>query len=303
MDKTALAVEAAHRMAERYSDGQLYLDLHGYTEGAEPTEPAEALDHLLAGIGVPGPQIPASTDGRAALYRTRLAGQQTLILLDNAASESQVAPLLPGAPGCLVLVTSRRQLAGPDNTRRLSLDTLAVSDAVTLFVSGTGVDERLREHSPDLLVELVQLCGRLPLAIRIAAARLRSHPTWTLGHLVKRLRDQRYRLAELKAGQRSISAALDLSYQRLSPEQQYAYQLLGQHAGPDIDEHYTAALLDSTPISATRILDQLMDASLLLEPAAGRYQFHDLTRAHAAYTAARGQTGSAGHAVPKPPAC
>jgi hypothetical protein len=220
--KTALALEAAHRIADRYSDGQLYLDLHGYTEGAEPIEPAEALDHLLRGIGVPGPQIPASTDGRAALYRTRLASQQMLILLDNAASESQVAPLLPGESGCLVLATSRRQLAGLDNTRRLSLDTLAVPDAVTLFVRSTGMDERLREHSPDLLGELVELCGRLPLAIRIAAARLRSHPTWTLSHLVERLRDRRYRLAELEAGQRSVSAALDLSYQRLSPELQYA---------------------------------------------------------------------------------
>ncbi|MFC7534576.1 BTAD domain-containing putative transcriptional regulator [Actinoplanes sp. GCM10030250] len=283
--KTALAIEAAHRIAGRYPDGQLHLDLRGYTEGAEPMEPAEALDHLLRGIGVPEPQIPAGTDGRAALYRTRLAGRRVLIVLDNAAGESQVAPLLPGAPGCLVLVTSRHQLAGLDNTRQLSLDTLAVSDAVTLFVRSAGVD--LRGHDPALLAELAELCGRLPLAIRIAASRLRSHPTWSPAHLAERLRDQRYRLAELEAGQRSVTASLDLSYQRLNPEQQHAYQVLGRHPGPDIDEHATATLLDATPVSATQILNQLLDMNLLREPAAGRYQFHDLTRAHAAYTAAR----------------
>ncbi|MFD0525782.1 hypothetical protein [Paractinoplanes durhamensis] len=129
------------------------------------------------------------------------------------------------------------------------------------------------------------------LAIRIAAARLRSHPTWTPGHLVERLRDRRHRLAELEAGQRSVAAALDLSYRRLSPRQQHAYQRLGLHSGPDIDERSTAALLDSSPIAATQILDQLLDANLLLEPAAGRYRFHDLTRAHAAHTAARDRTG------------
>jgi DNA-binding SARP family transcriptional activator len=288
--KTALAVEAAHRIAARYRDGQLYLDLRGYTEDAEPLEPAEALDHLLRGLGVPPAQIPAGADGRAGLYRTRLAGRRMLILLDNAASESQVASLMPGAPGCFVIATSRHQLAGLDHARRLSLDTLARSDAVTLFVRCAGVGERF--CSPELLAELVELCGGLPLAIRIAAARLKSHPTWTLTHLVERLRDRKHRLAELAAGQRSVAASFDLSYRRLNPEQQNAYQLLGQHPGPDIDEHATAALLDSTPISATRILGQLMDANLLLEPAAGRYRFHDLTRAHAADTAQRDRRAS-----------
>jgi hypothetical protein len=198
-----------------------------------------------------------------------------------------VAPLLPGAPGCLVLVTSRSRLAGLDNTRRLSLDTLTVPDAVTLFVQIASEDENLRDQPADLVAELVELCGRLPLAIRIASARLRSHPSWTLSHLVERLRDPRHRLDELAAGHRSVTAALDRSYQRLSPEQQHAYLLLGLHPGPDIDEYATAALLDSTPVRATRILDQLLDAHLLLEPAAGRYRLPDLTRAHAAHTATR----------------
>ena len=287
--KTALALEAAHRLADRYPDGQLYLDLHGYTEGREPIAPAEALDHLLRGIGVPGPQIPAGTDGRAALYRTRLARRQMLILLDNAADERQVAPLLPGEPGCLVLTTSRRQLAGLDSTRRLSLGPLAVPEAVTLFVRSAGIDERLGESSSDLVSELVELCGRLPLAIRIAATRLRSHPTWTLSHLVERLRDRRHRLAELEAGQLSVSAALDLSFHRLGPELQSAYQRLGLHPGSHFDEHSTAVLLDSTPTGAIQVLDQLMDANLLLESTAGHYRFHDLTQAHAADTATRGR--------------
>jgi tetratricopeptide (TPR) repeat protein/DNA-binding SARP family transcriptional activator len=291
--KTALAVHAAHRIADRYPDGQLFMDLRGHTQAMAPIEPAEALDHALRALGVPGPQIPASLDQRAALYRTRLADQRMLILLDNAAAESQVAPLLPGAPGCLVLVTSRRRLAGLDHTHTLSLDTLPVPDAVGLFVHTAG-EGRLSDQPPELLAELADLCGRLPLAIRIAAARLRSHPTWQLSHLVERLREQQHRLGELAAGQRSVTAALDLSYQQLSPDQQRTYRLLALHPGTDIDPYATAALLDSTRAHAARMLDQLHDAHLLLEPVAGRYRFHDLIRGHAAHTAAGDRSEPAG---------
>jgi tetratricopeptide (TPR) repeat protein len=293
--KTALAVHAARKIADRYPDGQLFIDLHGHTQGMEPIEPGEALDHLLRALGVPGTHIPASLDERAALYRTRLADQQVLIVLDNAAAETQVQPLLPGSPGCLVLVTSRRRLAGLDHARTLSLETLPAPDAVTLLIHTAGED-RLAGQQPELLAELVELCGRLPLAIRIAAARLRSHPAWDLAHLVERLRDQRRRLIELEAGQRSPTAALDLSYQHLSLDQQRTYRLLGLHPGPDIDSYATAALLDSTLLHAGRMLDQLFDAHLLLEPVAGRYRFHDLTRAHGAHTAARDQTQPTGRA-------
>jgi tetratricopeptide (TPR) repeat protein len=140
------------------------------------------------------------------------------------------------------------------------------------------------------VAELVEVCGRLPLAIRIAAARLRSHPAWDLLHLVQRLRDQQHRLGELEAGQRSVTATLDVSYQHLSADLQRTYRLLGLHPGPDIEVYATAALLDSTVIHAARQLDQLLDANLLSEPAAGRYRFHDLVRAHATHTAARDQT-------------
>jgi DNA-binding SARP family transcriptional activator/tetratricopeptide (TPR) repeat protein len=294
--KTALAVHIAHRIADRYPDGQLFIDLHGFTQGMGPVEPGDALDHMLRSLGVAGTQIPPGIEQRAALYRTRLAGRRMLIVLDNAATEAQVAPLLPGAAGCLVLVTSRRRLAGLDHTHTLSLDTLPVADAVRLFTHTAG-ESRLGDQPPDLLAEMVELCGRLPLAIRIAAARLRSHPTWDLSHLVQRLRDQQHRLVELEAGQRSVTAALDLSYQHLSADQQQTYGLLGLHPGPDIEPYAAAALIGATPAEAGRLLDQLLEANLLLEPVPGRYRFHDLTRAHAAHTATRDETQEGGRAA------
>jgi DNA-binding SARP family transcriptional activator/tetratricopeptide (TPR) repeat protein len=287
--KTALAVHAAHRIGVGYPDGQLFIDLHGYTEGVGPVEPGEALDRMLRVLGIPGPQIPSGLDDRAALYRTRLADRQMLIVLDNAATETQVTPLLPGVPGCLVLVTSRRRLAGLDHVRALSLDVLPVPDAVRLFTHTVGA-ERLHGQPHELLVELVALCGRLPLAIRIAAARMRSRRTWQLTDLLDRLRDRQNRLSELEVGQRSVTAALDLSYQDLSGAEQRTYRVLGLHPGADIDAYAAAALLHCTFKQAQRTLDGLLDAHLLQEPVAGRYRFHDLIRAHAAETAARDES-------------
>jgi tetratricopeptide (TPR) repeat protein/DNA-binding SARP family transcriptional activator len=294
--KTALAVQAAHQMADRYPDGQLFLDLHGYTHNVAPIEPGEALDRMLRSLGVPGEGIPAGLDERAGLYRSRLAEQRMLIVLDNAATESQVTPLLPGAPGCVVLVTSRRRLAGLDHTHTLSLDTLPSADAIALLRQTAG-EAWLAGQPPELSAELVELCGQLPLAIRIAAARLRSHPTWNLAHLTQRLRDQQHRLIELAAGQRSVTAALDLSYQDLGGGLQRAYRLLGLHPGPDIDAYAAAALVDATLPEAGQLLEQLLEAHLLQEPSPGRYRFHDLTRAHAAHTATRDETEQDGHAA------
>jgi tetratricopeptide (TPR) repeat protein len=294
--KTALAIQAARQMVDRYPDGQLFLDLHGYTHGVAPVEPGDALDWLLRSLGVPGERIPADLDQRAGLYRSRLADQRMLIVLDNAATEEQVTPLLPGAPGCVVLLTSRRRLVGLDHTHTLSLDTLPHADAVALFQRSVS-ESRLAGQPPDLVTELVELCGRLPLAIRIAAARLRSHPAWDLAHLVRRLRDQQHRLVELGAGQRSMTAALDLSYQDLGADLQRTYRLLGLHLGEDIDLYAAAALLDCTMPEAGQALEQLLEAHLLQEPVPGRYRFHDLTRAHAAHTAARDETDDGGRAA------
>jgi DNA-binding SARP family transcriptional activator/tetratricopeptide (TPR) repeat protein/DNA-binding XRE family transcriptional regulator len=287
--KTALAVQAAHQIADRYPDGQLFIDLHGYTHGVAPIGPGEALESMLRSLGVPGERIPAELDERAGLYRSRLADQRMLIVLDNAATETQVTPLLPGAPGCLVLVTSRRRLAGLDHTHTLSLDTLPPADAVALLRNTAG-DSRLAGQPPELVAELIELCGRLPLAIRIAAARLRSHPAWDLAHLVRRLRDRQHRLAELAAGQRSVTAALDLSYQDLSTDLKRPYRRLGLHPGAEIEPYAAAALLDVTLTEAGQLLEQLHEAHLLQEPLPGRYRFHDLTRAHAAHTATRDET-------------
>ncbi|MHA6619805.1 ATP-binding protein [Pseudonocardia sp. DLS-67] len=272
--KTALAVQAAHRVASRYPDEQIYLDLHGYAQGGRPVEPGEALDRLLRSLGVPAEQVPADPDDRAALYRSRLADHRALILLDNAATEEQVAPLLPGTPGCLVLVTSRRLLTGLDHSHALSLDLLPLPDAVTLFARAAG-ELRVREEPPAALAELVELCGRLPLAVRVAAARLRSRPSWTVAHLIDRLR-----LSEFEAGERSVTAALDLSYRQLSAEQQRAYRLLGLHPGVDLTAHAAAALLGVTRQKAERLIDHLLVTHLLQEPAPGRFRFHDLVRAH-----------------------
>ncbi|MEZ0074663.1 BTAD domain-containing putative transcriptional regulator [Planotetraspora sp. GP83] len=283
--KTTLAVHAAHRLADRFADGQLFVDLHGFTQGVSPVDPVDALDQMLRALGVPGEQIPHELDARAALYRTRLAGRRVLILLDNAAEEAQVKPLLPGAPGSLVLITSRRRLTGLEDVRPLSLDVLPRADALDLF-SRTAGEQRLAGQPPGLLSEIVELCGRLPLAIRIAGARLRARPGWTLAHLAHRLRDHRHRLGELEVGRLSVTATMDLSYHHLSPERQDMYRLLGLHPGSDFERYAAAALAGTTLQHASRLLDDLVDAHLLQEPVPGRYRFHDLLRTHATATLA-----------------
>ncbi len=216
-----------------------------------------------------------------------------LILLDNTATEAQVQPLLPGSPGCLVLVTSRRRLAALEASHTVSLDTLPHTDAVRLLVHTadrpdvkTGTPES--PESDAELAEVVRLCGRLPLTIRIAAARLKHRRMWTVADLAHRLRGLEMRLAALDDGQRSVHATLHLSYQHLSADTQRLYRLLGLHPGPEIEPYAAAALMDSSsPDEVQRWLDGLVDDHLLTEPAPGRYRFHDLVRAHAAATVAR----------------
>jgi transcriptional regulator with XRE-family HTH domain len=278
--KTALALEAAHRLVGHYPDGQIYIDLHGYARDAHPVEPAEALDRVLWSLGVPDDQIPPDLDDRAALYRSRLAGRRLMVLLDNAPSEAHVAPLVPGTPGCLLLVTSRRRLSGLDHTHAVSLDVLSLRTSVEVLAIAAR-DERLGREQREHLAEVAELCARLPLALRIAAARLRSRPTWTVAHLVERLRDHDNRLAELEAGQRSVTASLDLSYAQLTPDQQQAYARLGLHPGSDFDLETAAALAGASLMTTQQLLDDLLDAHLLQEPVPGRYRFHDLVRSHA----------------------
>lgn len=284
--KTALAVHAAHHLAPSFPDGQLFLDLHGFTDGVQPLDPGTALEAMLRAVGVPGAQIPLSVDERAALYRTHLADKRVLIVLDNAHSESQVRPLLPGTAGCLVLITSRRRLAGLDSAETISLEVLPAPDAAALFVDAAGPD-RIPNGAGNVVAQIVQLCGRLPLAIRIAAARLRHRPSMTVVELAALLRDAQHRLDELHAGERSATAAFQLSYADLTDDLRRFFRLLGLHPGPDFDRYTAAALTNTTLRDAVTSLDRLLDTHLLVQHAPGRYQFHDLLRAFAARCAAR----------------
>jgi DNA-binding SARP family transcriptional activator/Tfp pilus assembly protein PilF len=285
--KTTLAVHVAHRLLPEYPDGQLFLDLHGFTDGVEPVDPAQALGRLLRALGVPGDQIPRDPEDRSAMYRNALAGRRILILLDNAADETQVAPLLPADPGCLVLVTGRRRLTGLDDVRTVSLDVMPPSDGLALFTRVVG-DSRVALETA-AAGDVVQRCGHLPLAIRIAALRLKARPTWTVAHLAERLRDQHGRLIELEAGQRSVTAALRVSYEHLSQTQKGMFRLLGLHPGVDIDTGAAAALADLPVWQTDQLLESLVDLHLLLPAGERRYQFHDLVRQHARSLALAGE--------------
>jgi tetratricopeptide (TPR) repeat protein len=287
--KTALAIHAGHRLVEQFPDGQLFIDLHGYTRDLEPRDPADALAGVLRDLGIPPRQIPADLDALAALYRDRLCGTRTLILLDNAAAEAQVRPLLPGHAGCLVVITSRRRLKGLDDAQPLSLDVLPVPAAISLFraVAGTG---RVPANDP-LLAEIVGLCHHLPLALRIAAALFRNRPAWTMHHLAGKLSASRCDLTPFSDGDRDLQSVFDLSCQALDSDQQQLFRRLGLIPGPDTDLYAAAALLGVGPSTAERLLQDLVDDNLLAEPTPGRYQMHDLIRRHARALAAGDPAG------------
>ena len=277
--KTALAVHVAQKVAEQFTDGQLFLDLQGYDPQSAPMPAISALGSLLRSLGVPAARIPESESDRAALLRDQLAGTRTLLLLDNAADAAQVRPLIPGTPGCLVLVTSRRRLTGLDDADPVNLDTLPETDAVALLhkIAGSG---RVPDRDP-LAVELVRLCGHIPLAIRITAVRLRHRPTLTLDLLVEQLRDEHARLASLSDLDRSLSAAFDTSFAPLTAAEKRLFRLLGAVPGQDFEPYAAANLLDTDRQSAERLLEALLDHNLLIQQTAGRFRFHDLVRAYA----------------------
>ncbi|GLZ79260.1 SARP family transcriptional regulator [Actinorhabdospora filicis] len=281
--KTSFAVHAARRMAGRFPDGQLWVDLDAHTAGREPVEPGAALEVLLRQLGVPSGRVPQDTAGRSALWRAELSGRRILAVLDNAASAAQVRPLLPDGPGSLVLITGRRRLMDLDAAQALSLDPLVPQDAEALF---TGIVGERAAAEPLAVLDVLQLCGFLPLAVRIAAARLHHRPKWTIGQLAARLRDQRRRLSELTAGDRSVAAAFALSYQQLSAAQQRMFRLAGLHPGRDFDATSAAALADLPVEDADVLLEDLLDAHMLMQHEADRYTFHDLLRAHARSSAA-----------------
>lgn len=287
--KTALAVHVSHRMAEAYPDGRLFINLHGHTENRDPLTADEALDLLLREAGVVAEsRIPGEVDGKSALWRSELAGRRVLVLLDNASSPSQIRPLLPGTRECTVLITSRRRLIGLDGVRVVSLDTLPEGEAIALFTRIAGVGG----GDPATIGEVVRMCGLLPLAISIVAARLRSRPSWTVEDLVDRLTDERTRSALLEAEDSGVAAAFSLSYQYLSPVLQRFYRVLGLHPGREIDKHSAAALAAVSSAEAERMLEELCDVHLLNAQRPGCYQFHDLVCEHAAARAAEEETAT-----------
>jgi len=283
--KTAFAVHAAHRLADRFPGGQIFLPLHGHTPGLPPVPPEDALASLLLTAGVLAAQIPASLEARMALWRDRLAERQLLLVLDDAASSEQVLPLLPGSGGSLVLVTSRRHLSALDDATAVSLDTLPPGEAAALLVRLAG-RTGLSPADP-AVAEIVQLCGFLPLAIGMVARQLHHHPAWTAVGRAAELASARDRLELMVTENLSVAAAFNLSYADLTEDQQRLFRRLGLHLGTDIDA-YAAAALDCTELAASRHgLEALYDHYLLTEPARGRYRLHDLIREYARALAAR----------------
>lgn len=276
--KTALALRAGHLLAADFPDGQLFIDLRGYTQGAAPREASEALAIALASLGLSPEQIPADLDARAARYRDRLSATRTLIVLDNAADEAQVRPLLPGAGRCLVLITSRRRLRALDDALALTLEVLPEADAVELLCRVGGIEDGAQGP---LLREIARLCGRLPLALRIAAALLRHRPSWSARDLADRLRAGPAGLEAFFDGDRDLATVFDLSYQGLDDNHRLLFRRLGAAPGTDIDASAAAALVDSTVADVRRDLEILVDHNLVDEAAPGRYRLHDLLRVHA----------------------
>ena len=283
--KTAFVVHAAHRLADRFPAGQIFLPLHGHTPGQQPVDPADALASLLLTAGVPPGQIPAGLEARMALWRDRLAEKQLLLILDDAASSEQVRPLLPGTGGSLVLITSRRHLSALEDATAVSLDTLPPQEAAGLLVRLAGRPGLGPEDAA--VAEMTRLCGYLPLAIGMVARQLHHHPAWTAAGRAAELAAAVDRLELITTENVSVAAAFDLSYADLAPDQQRLFRRLGLHPGADIDA-YAATALDGTGLAAARRgLEALYDQYLLTEPTQGRYRMHDLIREHARALAGR----------------
>lgn len=281
--KTALAVHWAHRVRRRFPDGQLYLNLRGYAPGA-PMRPVEALTRFLHALGVPADRVPLDEDEAAGLYRTQLADRSVLIVLDNAESADQVRPLLPGSPGCLVLVTSRDRLAGlvaNEGAHRITLDVLDPDDARVLLTGMIGKERTLAEL--DAVDELAAACAYLPLALRIAAANLVSTPYNGIAAYTAELRHLgRLTALTINGDERGVvQAAFDLSHGRLDPASRRLFRLLGLVPGPDFTPNAAAALIDGTVPEGKGLLDKLAGAHLVQQHVLGRYQFHDLLREYA----------------------
>ncbi|MEU3647080.1 BTAD domain-containing putative transcriptional regulator [Lentzea sp. NPDC034063] len=278
--KTSLAVHCAHAVRDAFPDGQLYLNLRGGEQ--KPVEPAAALDRLLRGLGVSGGAIPSSVEDRVDLYRDLLSDRRILVVLDNAVNEAQVRPLLPGTTSGAALVTSRAALAGLEAAHVVPLDVLPSADALALLRAAVG--EARCAAEPAAAQEIVTYCGKLPLALRVAAARLVARPHWQLAKLAGRLSDERRRFDELSLGDLDVRASLALSYDGLDKTRQTAFRLLSLVDTPDFPAWVASPLLGLDLDDAEDHVEALVDARLVDyagRDALGqvRYRLHDLLRA------------------------
>ncbi|WP_299528925.1 BTAD domain-containing putative transcriptional regulator [uncultured Streptomyces sp.] len=271
--KTLLALHTAAVLAPQYPDGQIYLDLGAHAPGAGPLTPEIALGRLLRDFGVPAETLPRDLEGRTALWRTLLRTKRAVIVLDDAAEAAQVAPLLPGSSPSLVIITSRRRIAGLPGVRPLFLDELPAADARTLFRQLIGPE---RVGSESAVAEIVQLCGNLPLAVEIAAGRLNSRPSWTTSHLLEKLSREHGRLGEIRDGYREVTGVFMMSYKTLPDDQKRAFRLMALHPGSDFTLYSAAALTGLSLHDTERSIEALLDGNLLKEPSPERYRFHDL---------------------------
>ncbi|MFD0304076.1 BTAD domain-containing putative transcriptional regulator [Streptomyces sp. NPDC127119] len=290
--KTTLAVHWAHRVADRFPDGRLYLNLRGFDPVGVPVAPEHALRTLLASLGADLRALPQDLDALTAAYRTHIAGRRLLLLLDNARDAAQVRPLLPGTPGCLAIVTSRNQLAGlvaVDGAHPLHLDVLTPAEARDLLARRLGAARV--EAEPEAVDEIIARCVRLPLALAVTAARAATRPAFPLATLAAELRSS---AADMDAASAldafedesdtaaDVRAVLSWSYHALTPETARLFRLLAVHPGPDVTAPAAASLAGLTLAHARRLIAQLVQAHLLDETAPGRYASHDLLRAYAA---------------------
>jgi DNA-binding SARP family transcriptional activator len=272
--KSTLALHIAHRARPAFPDGQLYADLRG--TGASPVPAQAVLEDFLHALGVAAKDIPEGTAARSSLFRTVLDGRRLLIVLDDAAGAAQVRPLLPGTAGCAVLVTSRARLVALPKSAQVWLDVFDDAEALGLLARVAGPERPLAE--PEAARLLVEACGRLPLAVRIVAARLAARPAWTVASLAARLADERSRLRELRIGELAVAPAFEVGYQQLTVRQATAFRLLGAVEAAEIGLPAAAAVLGLPVAEAEAVLEALVDVAMLESPAEHRYRHHSLLR-------------------------
>lgn len=281
--KTSLALHFAHRVADRFPDGQLYVNLRGFEDTTQPLDPGDALGQFLGALGVEGKDMPADLEDRAALYRRRVASRSLIVVLDNARNAEQVRPLLPASPACLTIVTSRDQMSGLaalEGATLVRLDVWTRQEALAALAARIG-EERCRRE-PQAAVELVELCGRLPLAVSVVAAQLSADPELTLSSGVRQLRESLPRLDALSDDDRRVDvrAVFSWSYQALTELAAEFFRHVCLHPGPAVSAEAAASLAGVAMVAARRHLRELTSASLLSRDAEGRYVVHDLVRAY-----------------------